>query len=184
MDINDYSSDEVYVGTNYNLYVDNIISNTSSVIDPNDVENEIYIEKVESIYLKEDMEYVLNVDFRMNELLEFETDTETSEITEINDKGETITSINYESVLVTEEPVNKTLGIQIEYFDENDSQIGEDTYENEIYSDTDTHITYAFTTPLNTSYLNIIIQSDILTTLENVKLSRVEELTIEEVTWW
>ena len=69
----------------------------------------------------------------------------------------------------------------ITYIDLENNEISSDEMEQKIYSNIESHISHQFTTPTDTSKIKITISSETSAELSNIQLSRMEELTDDEV---
>ena len=69
----------------------------------------------------------------------------------------------------------------VAYYDSENNEISSDEMEKKIYTNIESHITHQFTTPTDTSYIIITISSVTSAELSDIQLSRMEELTDDEV---
>ena len=79
---------------------------------------------------------------------------------------------------------DKTMSVLLEFYDENNTKIitEEEYFDDTFYSDTEAEIQYGFTTPEGTSYVRLQIIAQTTTELNEIRISRIEELSINEMT--
>lgn len=168
VDINEEKTTHMEATTSLELYVKNILmgNETSGVIGTND-DYEVtvdYLIKANNTY---NLSYFVKSD-----------DVDTTYRSDDEDE------IGYfVPVISDDELVTTTITYyHKEYEDDpNPIEIGYDEMEQKIYSNINSHINHEFTTPASTSRIRITISSDTSAELTDIQLSRMEELTDDEV---
>ena len=161
VDVNEEQHNELEISTNLELYIHNMLELNDRVanISANN-DYEVTINK----FIMGNGDYELSFKVQSDEV-ETEYDEEKEYLPVINDGELVTTHITYYFVDGDNPPIN----------------IGDDIMEQKIYSDQKTHISHEFTVPIDTSYFTINITSNVNTEITEMRLSRLDELTDEEI---
>ena len=163
VDINDDFSDSVNINTSWEAYTSNILLTeyrTGTVSDGNP-----YIAPVQNNLITGNSEYRLDIKFHMDSQ-QFEDYIEDAD-----------SSTDWETYKPNYQE-NELLMVEIYCYDTQSNVDSIIQLDDEAYSDTQTHLTYHFTTPdINLHHISIRIQSETDTTLEEVRLNRTDEIT-------
>lgn len=168
VDINEEKTTNMEATTNLELYVKNILmdNETSGVISTND-DYEVTVDYL----IRENNTYNLSYFVKSDDV---DTTYRSDDEDEIG---------YFVPVISDDELVTTTITYyHKEYEDDpNPIEIGYDEMEQKIYSNINSHINHEFTTPVSTSSIRITISSDTSAELTDIQLSRMEELTDDEV---
>lgn len=157
IDVNEEQTNQLEISTSTLLYLTNFLEDeqrSATITDEND-----YYETIES--------YIIEGD---NYLLSFILQSE--EITTTYDENNEYIPILDDDYFVT---------TTIEYYDDEDTMISYEEMDEKVYSNIESHLSFNFTTPTNTSYIKIKISSQINAELTSISLSRDEEMSDNEV---
>lgn len=162
VDINEEKTNYVEATTNLELYVKNILmgNETSGVIGVNN-DYEVTVD----YFIKENNTYNLSYFVKSD-------DVDTTYQSDDEDETEYfVPVINDEELVFT----------TITYYDSESNEISSEEMRQKIYSNIKSHINHEFLTPTDTSKIIITISSDTSAELSDIQLSRIEELTDDEV---
>ena len=157
IDVNEKQNNEINLDTSISLYLTNFLEEDQRSATINNLSD--YSEKVEQ-YIREDNDY--NLSFILK----------SEEITTVYDEDNEFLPILDDDYFIT---------TSISFYDVEDNLIEVKEMDEKVYSNIESHLSFNFTTPLNTSYINIRITSQINAELTEISLSRVEEMSDEEV---
>ena len=163
VDVNEEQHNDIAISTNLELYAYNILEENDKTanIGEND-DYEIAINKL----IKGDSDYELSFKVQSDEV-ETNYDEENEYLPVISNDELVTTKITYYHKEYEDDP--------------NPIEINYDEMEQKIYADQKTHITHNFTTPPETSYFTINISSNTDTEITEIRLSRLDELSDEEM---